>query len=128
MSTGYELKVGENKEPGSNDVAVRYVDEDECAALFLSDGSHVGNDNALMYANMFIEANREANAKEENEDDRTIEILQHNISYWYNDDMEMPESEQDYVRHSIEQGCNRGQLVYEEDEKDMNTGWWKIDN
>ena len=56
MATGYKLKIGENKEPGSYDIAVRYVDDDDCIALFLSDGSHVGNANALAYAQEFVKA------------------------------------------------------------------------
>ena len=53
--------------------------------------------------------------------DRVIEILQHRIEYWYDEDQEMPEHEQEHVETLIKDGFNQGQLV------DMdNTGWWKI--
>lgn len=57
-------------------------------------------------------------------ENKTIEILQHNISYWYEDDQEMPDYEQDHVKKMITDGISSGQLV----DSDENTGWWKIDN
>ena len=52
--------------------------------------------------------------------ERIIEILQHQINYWYEDDQKMPEHEQEHVRSQIIEGYNQGQLV-----DDDNTGWWK---
>lgn len=52
--SGYEVRIGENEEPGSCDIAVRYKDDNECVALFLSDGSHVGNHNATELAKEFV--------------------------------------------------------------------------
>lgn len=62
------------------------------------------------------------------DDNRTIEILQHNISYWYDEDMEMGECDQEHVDSQIKEGMSQGQLVTEDRDGNMNTGWWKIDN
>ena len=56
-------------------------------------------------------------------DKRNINILEHNIEYWYEDDQEMSEHEQEYVRSSIMKGYIEGELVTND-----NTGWWKINN
>lgn len=58
-------------------------------------------------------------------DNKTIEILQHKISYWYDNDQEMPESEQDYVKHMIEEGYNEGELNCVVGDEEVR-GWWKI--
>ena len=54
MMTGYELEIGKNKNPESDDIAVRYVDDGECAALFLSDGSYTDNRRATELAQELI--------------------------------------------------------------------------
>lgn len=61
---------------------------------------------------------------------RTVEILQHNIEYWYKKDQEMPDHEQDHVKEMIIEGFCEGQLV-DNDKTDSagdgsNIGWWKI--
>jgi len=61
---------------------------------------------------------------------RTVEILQHNIKYWYKKDQEMPDHEQDHVKEMIIEGFCEGQLV-DNDKTDSagdgsNIGWWKI--
>jgi hypothetical protein len=60
---------------------------------------------------------------------KTVEILQHNISYYYREyDGEMPESDQDHIKECIEQGYNQGELCFVGD--DGNTeyrGWWHIE-
>ncbi len=56
-----------------------------------------------------------------------IEILQHTIDYWYEDDQEMPDYEQDHVKEMIMQGFSSGQLIDVNRETETeNTGWWKI--
>jgi hypothetical protein len=65
-----------------------------------------------------------------------IEILLHPISFYYKgdeplpeDDLPMPESEQEHVREMIEQGYYAGELNYVrgfgEEIKEW-TGWWQI--
>ena len=56
---------------------------------------------------------------------RIIVILQHRISYWYDNDQNMPEHEQDYIERMIEKGYNQGELN-DENETGQNRGWWKI--
>ena len=55
--------------------------------------------------------------------DRTIEILQHTISYWYETDQEMSESEQEHVNDMIQDGYNQGEL----NDNNENRGWWKME-
>ena len=43
-----------------------------------------------------------------------IEILQHNIDYWYENEQKMPDTEQEQVLYMIEQGCSEGELNDEE--------------
>ncbi len=58
-----------------------------------------------------------------------VEILQHNIDYWYKEDQDMPEHEREHVQEEIERGYSQGQLVDENaDTGDINTGWWTINN
>lgn len=56
----------------------------------------------------------------------TIEILQHNIEYFYDTEQEMPESEREHVKRSIIDGYREGQLVYMMPDGSSNIGWWKI--
>ena len=57
--------------------------------------------------------------------DRNIEILQHNIEYWYLDDQEMPDYEQEHIKQMIIDGFSSGQLI-DTNGKTENVGWWKI--
>lgn len=50
-----------------------------------------------------------------------IDILQHNIEYWYTDSQEMPDYEIQHVQEQIIKGFSSGQLVDND-----NVGWWKI--
>ena len=60
---------------------------------------------------------------------KTIEILKHNIDYWYTDEQEMPIHEQDHIEELIQDGYCEGQLVDEiTNEETANIGWWKINN
>ena len=59
-------------------------------------------------------------------DHKDIEILNHNIAYWYEDDQDMPEHEQAHISQLIIEGYSQGQLVDGEDGD--NTGWWEIKN
>ena len=60
--------------------------------------------------------------------DRTIEILQHTISYYYERDVEMPEIEQEHVADMIEAGHNQGELNYVDQNEEENSGWWSIND
>ena len=53
---------------------------------------------------------------------KTIEILQHEISYYYDEDQEMPEDEQDHVKEMINEGYVEGEL----NDNNENRGWWSI--
>ena len=53
---------------------------------------------------------------------REIEILQHTISYYYDKDQEMPESEQAHVQEMIIDGYTAGEL----NDVNENRGWWSI--
>lgn len=54
-----------------------------------------------------------------------IEILQHIINYWYEDEQEMPDHEQEHVKNMIIKGFSSGQLV-DVGRGAENVGWWKI--
>ena len=58
-------------------------------------------------------------------ENKTVVILEYNISYWYDDDQDMPEGEQEHVACMIGEGYREGELNDSDDEKD-NRGWWKI--
>jgi hypothetical protein len=58
---------------------------------------------------------------------RTIEICCHTISYYYDKDMEIPESEEQRVKESIGEGYNQGELNYCNG-KTENHGWWSIES
>ena len=77
--TGYELEIGENKNPESDDITVRYVDDGECAALFLSDGSYTDNRRATELAQELINVH---NAKLKI-GERKIEIIEaeHDVTW-----------------------------------------------
>jgi hypothetical protein len=52
---------------------------------------------------------------------RNIEILQHNISYYYKKDQKITESDIEYVSDNIINGCSQGEL-----NDNGNYGEWKI--
>ncbi len=54
---------------------------------------------------------------------RTIEILQHIISYYYEYDQEMPDHEEEHVNEMIQQGYIEGEL----NDDNENRGWWSIE-
>jgi len=59
---------------------------------------------------------------------KNITILQHNINYFYYDnDMEMPESEQTHIKEMIVAGYNQGELNYLDENDEEIRGWWKIE-
>ena len=60
-------------------------------------------------------------------ENKTVEILYHNISYWYDNDQDMPEHEQEHVQQMIIDGYCQGELN-DETETEQNGGWWSIDN
>jgi hypothetical protein len=47
------------------------------------------------------------------------------IEYWYERDQEMPISEQNHVKESLEEGFTSGELLYDE-KGNYNRGWWNI--
>ena len=59
------------------------------------------------------------------DNNKRIEILQHQISYWYDNDQDMPEHEIEHVQKMIIEDYNQGELNDETD-TEQNRGWWKI--
>ena len=59
-------------------------------------------------------------------ENKEIEILQHIISYWYDNDQEMPEHEQEHVSKMISEGYNQGELNCLSQKDEEIRGWWKI--
>ena len=58
-----------------------------------------------------------------------IDILQHDISYWYRDtDLEMDSSEQEHIEYSIGQGYGEEELKMTDPDNPDDTfrGWWSI--
>ncbi len=60
------------------------------------------------------------------DENKNITILQHNISYYYNDYQEMPDCEQEHVKEMIIQGYSSGALNYLMPDQSENRGWWSI--
>jgi len=56
---------------------------------------------------------------------KEIIILQHRISYWYDNDQDMPEHEEEHVKEMIIEGFSSGELNDSGEDYD-NTGWWSI--
>ena len=61
--------------------------------------------------------------KEKKEKNKHIEILQHDISYWFDDDSELEEGvgEAEHIEYMIGQGYFEGEL-----RQDATRGYWKI--
>ena len=59
---------------------------------------------------------------------KITEIAQHKIDYWYYDnDMEMPDSDREHVQAMIIEGYHSGELCCIPDNEDIEVyGWWKI--
>ena len=53
---------------------------------------------------------------------KTIDILQHQISYYYDRNQDMPEHEQEHVKHMIIEGYTQGEL----NDAGEHRGWWHI--
>ena len=53
---------------------------------------------------------------------KSIRILQHEISYYYRQEQKMPEHEQEHVEEMIIEGYNQGEL----NDSNENRGWWHI--
>jgi len=61
------------------------------------------------------------------EKEKYIEILQHNILYWYSNGQDMPEHEQEWVKEQITQGYNQGELNdYNHKARKEIRGWYQI--
>ena len=58
---------------------------------------------------------------------KNIAILQHNISYYYNNGQNMPYCEQEHVSNMIIDGYNCGELNDETDDY-QTSGWWEIED
>ncbi|MGE7305768.1 hypothetical protein ACQKJG_18265 [Priestia megaterium] len=59
------------------------------------------------------------------------EILFHTVEYWYemHPNMELPESEEEYIKYMINQGYREGELNYYDSENEKTYyGWWKINH
>lgn len=66
---------------------------------------------------------------DDNDDNKTTRILQHEISYYWidNDDLELDEADIEHIENAIKAGCNQGELCQTTiDETDEARGWWKI--
>jgi len=64
------------------------------------------------------------------DENKIIEICCHNISYYYDNGMEMPGSDIEHVQERIVDGCNQGELnALIRKGKDMEEmrGWWSIE-
>lgn len=62
------------------------------------------------------------------QENRTIEIeagipKDYTISYYYEKDQEMPESEQEHVKDMLEDGYTSGEL----NDSNENRGWWNLE-
>lgn len=53
---------------------------------------------------------------------KTITILQHEVSYFYQNDQDMPTCEQTHVQEMIIEGYNQGEL----NDPNECRGWWHI--
>ena len=59
--------------------------------------------------------------------ERDIEILKHHITYWYEEDQEMPESEIEHIEEMIKEGYSGGELnCLMPAGNTENRGWWDI--
>ena len=57
-----------------------------------------------------------------------MEILQHDIDYWFRGypDLELNECDIEHIEQLIKEGYNQGELCqYNEEDKEYR-GWWKI--
>ena len=52
---------------------------------------------------------------------KTIEILHHEISYYYDKSQEMPNTDQEHIIYMIQEGYSSGEL-----NDNGNYGWWHI--
>lgn len=66
---------------------------------------------------------------DEEDENSHIEILQHDVSYYLDDDseIELGDSESEHIEYMIGQGCSSGELN-KTDPKDDDSirGWWSI--
>jgi hypothetical protein len=64
------------------------------------------------------------------DDEKHIEILQHDIYYWYKDGYksDMDESDQEHIKKMIEEGYREGELCTTDKDNPDKThyGWWSI--
>jgi len=61
------------------------------------------------------------------ENEREVNILKHRIAYWYDEDIEIPEVEQEHIENMINKGSSQGELCYYHPERDEEiAGWWRI--
>ncbi len=60
-------------------------------------------------------------------ENKTTKILFHAISYYYDNGMDMPETEEEHVSYMITQGFHSGELCYLDTEDNEQRGWWHID-
>ena len=66
-----------------------------------------------------------------NENNKNIEILFHNISYYLEDgsSIEVGDSEYEHIVYMINEGYSSGELNRYDQENDIETrGWWSIEN
>jgi hypothetical protein len=61
-------------------------------------------------------------------ENKTVKILFHEISYYYDNDQKMPEIEEEHVKEMINNGFSSGELNFYDHKTDQEIrGWWEID-
>ena len=58
---------------------------------------------------------------------KTVQLLQHNVGYWYSNDQDMPNHEEEHVCRMISDGYSEGELNDSNDKQEIR-GYWRINN
>ena len=75
------------------------------------------------YQESIYEAEIEPEIVPEEDGNKNITLIQHNISYYFDDNSEIDDYESEHIVYMIEQGYGEGELNKGKDEI---RGWWKI--
>jgi len=57
---------------------------------------------------------------------QSVEILQHTVKYYYDNDMVMPDIEEEHVKEMIIEGYSAGELNYLTNKGKEVRGYWEI--
>jgi hypothetical protein len=88
------------------------------------------NDNDEIIRQIAMEKTAELESKswELQDENKHIDILHHNISYYYDNGIDMPEQEEEHVKEMIMEGYSSGELNYFDPITDEEIrGWWSIE-